>query len=310
MSHIPARLVRAALSFPGPNLLGSFNATSIPGPFDPSVDGTFGNQGGNAAFASVDNVAGVTGALQEFASNSSLNRSVQKLALPRRNGHPPSWVGIAADSAIHSCDLWMGGRKDDGSRHRIAPGLPLIGLDDDDSFALVSIPVGLPFFAPSGTDNAGHDVQRGGGTTLFGGWPLRLELGYGCLPPRETRVRAPYVAHFVASMAAASSRFLWVCCDGRRRVDITLYSSNVTTTLAAVEDCSTRKDTTTPNANVDIITPVGLPVDDAGNLTAVLTSGTPQTFSFYGNSMNVLRISLSQITNSAFVQCRVKAYDD
>ncbi len=297
---------KATLAFPGVNQAGAYFESAISGyPVEPNVDGLTGNRGGGAVFASVDNVNAITQTMYGLRSGTDVSGAMVKLAIPEKDGMRPAWIGIDPASAIHTADLYLGGRTDQASRIRISPGNPALGEWRDD-FVLVSIPNGLPRYTPANNVSA-HDFVPLPNTA--GGWPLRLEIGYGCAKPWRAPYRSAYIASYFAQIAASGSRAFMFCADGRKRVDI-IATSSVSTTTITVENWTSRKETNVGPSLGDTNMITLLPMLDDGSTSDTLTAGQVKTWSFYGNPMDVLVVNASQTTAQSNVSIKIKAYDD
>lgn len=282
------QLHKITLAFPGLSSGGTFHRSGIPGP--------------EALAGFVTSVNDETALAAYQITNPKLVAS--RVVFPKVSRHQLRYIGIAPDSAIHSADVALLGRGDDLNRFRVSPGNPIIGCKDVDS-ALVTIPVPLIGIALPLANQAAHDYVNAPGTTASG-WPLRLELGYGEIIPIRSPKRAVYSARFIFSPGVGQSRDMYICTDGRTRVDVEVVTSALTTTLTAFSVVST-KVSGSPQGDTGTLVP--LPLDDAGSLSLPVTPSAPLIASFYGNPIPVLNLNIAQATNAAVVQVNVRAYD-
>lgn len=237
-------------------------------------------------------------------------RAARRMAIPKINGQPPIAIAIAPDSAIQSCDLAVGGSHTESTRHRISPGNPFIG-DLDADFATVTLPNSIPSIVQGDRLAIWDSVDINGA----GSFPLRLELWYGALPVR-TVFRAPYVASFIAEISPdsdATERDLYVCVDGRQRVDVVMFdatgSGSNTFSCYAVEPF--KKSSPSNYEDDDMMTL--LPLNAAGDTAVAISQNENNAtrVSFNGTPMTVLRIRLIPDGSSGdTIHVRVKAYDD
>jgi hypothetical protein len=289
---VVAHLQKQTLAFPIRNPNGTYVEAAIPGPVSRS----------NAVFASADAATFAT-YVQADAMASAI-----KLDIPRYKGQRCDYIGIAADSAIHSADIFLGGDSAESRRVRISPGNPLIGLIDDTDWCLISVPISFPAFSKDPA-SVGHDtvgsVNASGNETFL--WPLRLELGYGGIIPVRSPKRAAYAGHFLANQAAADTRSFYICVDGRTRVDVFVKTTAGTSTLSA---WNMENFKVSGAADRDAATSFQLPLDDTGSLTLGATAAAPLALSFFGNPISILRLDVVQSVATGIIQVKVKAYDD
>ncbi len=293
MSH--GKIQRVTIGFPGLNEDGSTFIGGIPGP-EVSSGGVMSPEDRSTFIGN-----GITtGYIQDP------KKSYRKITLPKVRGMQLSYLGIAPDSAIHSADIALQGEGGAFLRGRISPGNPLLGCQDAD-WALVSVPNSLVGVPASSNSIVGHDIVgfRNAGASLdFGGWPLRLELGYGSILPVRSPERAVYVGHFLGTPASGQSRTFRICVDGRRRIDVACNSSGGTSTLTAFALESFK----TQNAPlIDTSTAFPLPLDDAGSTS--LAIGSALNVSFFGNPISILELVVAQTVATGVIQLHVKAYD-
>jgi hypothetical protein len=155
-----------------------------------------------------------------------------RLNIPRNSGL--RGIGIAPDSLIHTADLAIGGKHTEDGTFRISPGNPYIGSLDEYDFVDVTLPISLPSLAATNstaaTDGFAWDALPGNsGAGEIWQWPLRLELWYGDNPPIRQPFRAPMhaTARVILAAAAASRRILF-CVDGRRTASIDILPATST----------------------------------------------------------------------------------
>lgn len=233
-----------------------------------------------------------------------------------RSGHnmgPVNAIGISPDSAIHSCDIALAGRDGEVERRRVSPGNPLVGCLSDYDFAMVSLPNSIPSISNAlGNTVAFWDGDPSApisGGALAASWPLRLELWRGSIVPIRAHKRAAYIAHyFVNSAADTDTSDLYVCVDGRRRIDVTIYQDlgTVTVTMFGIE----ARKSSIPKLDATIAVPLAL--DGVGTLSAAVVGGVGQaqaTLSFDGNPITILQIHLAQSVAVGRTQIHLKAYD-
>lgn len=147
-------------------------------------------------------------------------------------------IGIASDSAFDCCDLSIGGRPDDSNRWRISYGNPLVGdfsdMDGNDIF-IVSLPTSVPLLdVGSGPSAAAFDVSPFSPTSpagTFVGFPLRLELWYGELPPVRSPYRSPLRAYFRMQPTATVPMDMTICVSGRRKIALHAFATTATATI-------------------------------------------------------------------------------
>ncbi len=250
-------------------------------------------------------------ALAAYLAAAATGYGNQVLPLPRKHGASPIAVSIAPDSAIYACDLSLGGSDGESQRHRISPGNPLLlGCSAPDSVT-VSLPTGIPVMTqPAGWalwDTQGISV---GGSTLYG-FPLRLEVWYGDtieMLPRSPQ-RAPYYARGFFNLVTSESRYFVVCVDGRRRIDISLYSfsgAGVTTVSAHSAFVTGSIVPYQEGANW-----IQLPLLDDGSTTDTVTGfDTGKTWSFNGNPMSLIRFTMARASNDSLSEVRITAWDE
>jgi hypothetical protein len=291
------QLERKTLYFGGRNQAGDLFACGVPGP---------ATDGGAITF-DADKAALVTAG---FWPTSTAQESYRKIDLVPRGADPISAICIAPDSAIHTCDIALVGLDGELERHRVSPGNPLVGIPAGAGFALVSIPNSIPLFTDTGAGVLHWDsakmVDGSGGHVV--GFPLRLEVWHGNLPPMRGPYRAGYFAHMLFAIASGASRSLRVCVDGRSRVDVVTNSSAGTSTIS-MQASEALKRTFTADTGAqrrDTWASFTLPVTDAGG-TSYTT--TPNIVSFNGNPMTALVINIAQTVADAIVQVKVKAWD-
>lgn len=209
---------KRTLRFGGSNLGGNAFQTNMPGPAAL----------GQLAFGSADaaTFAGLVVPLEQCS---------QKLAIANR-GSDVNCIAIAPDSAIHTCDLWIGGKDGEQSHYRVSPGNPFVGCLTESDYVVVTVPVSLPVLSIDlnvsvrTTWDAPPDPSG-----AVAGWPLVLELWRGAVTPIRGPYRAPYHACFGGTFADGSTtREFYVCLDGRRRVMCELLANPVAAAGAAV----------------------------------------------------------------------------
>ncbi len=285
-SPVHATIERKVLTFP--NLIGSaISGYSIPGP---SVEGsvvTSSNDALQAGFARAWDLA------------------ARRIEVPADTVA----IGIAPDSSLAMCDIAIGGRAGERERHRISPGNPYIGCPGADH-AYITIPNCPALYAHAPLYEVAADavvLETGG--SKFASWPLRLEVMRGTTVPMRQVQRAPMVANAyfedVDTTEASGVRGLLACVDGRRRLDVALYSTGGTTTFRAYAQEPVRS-TNAYDAAID----TQLELDDAGAVTVAVTTGTQAIISFYGNPMTVLRVTGTVGASNTSFQIRVRAWDD
>ncbi len=252
----------------------------------------------------------------------------QRIDLPPRamTEGPVTAICIAPDSAIHSCDIELAGKGGELHRHRVSPGNPLVGIEGDIDFALVSLPNMPPAIAIT---QAVTHVDLLWDSSLIalptvgtvGGWPLRLEIWRGDTVPLRQHWRAPYFARGLFLLQDAGSGqgsddgSFYVCVDGRRKVDVTVFCADATdkndftVSLYSVEPLYNRG----TNHNVDNFISIPLVLDIAGNTSQTITSVAPALFSFDGVPMTLLRVDVAIAAlageQRSIVGINVRAYD-
>jgi hypothetical protein len=228
-------------------------------------------------------------------------------------------ICIAADSAIHTCEIALVGKDGELFRHMVSPGNPLLGDLSEYDFALVSIPESMPSMALNSAivhwDTANTTVADG---SEIVGFPLRLELWRGDVLPMRVAKRAPYHAHAIYSLAPAEedaevARYLRVCVDGRRWIQVrgnigTGGSGSVSSLTLTAFGKFARKSNNAPT--VDGSVDVALALDDAGTLT---NTTWPFLLNFEGAPLTVLEIVLVALGGAGggqtFPQLHVAAWD-
>jgi hypothetical protein len=284
-----ASVTRRTIRFGGINLAGSVVYCGIPGP---ATDG-------GAVAASGDAARLTTSTYLPVNTSEQSSSRIDLLG----GGGPITAIGIAPDSAIHTCDVALYGRSGELERHRISPGNPLLGCRDDADFANISIPNAIPGVGGSSEEVAWDaTVQPGSGVM---GFPLRLEVWRGGLLPIRSPKRAGYFSHALFEFAAgAGDRSLLICVDGRRRVDVVANSLGGTSTLTC-NAWETIKAAGAPT--LDGILSVPLELTSAGVLSLAIGSG--KIISFDGNPMSILEVNVAQTVAAGVVQIKVKAWD-
>lgn len=230
----------------------------------------------------------------------------------RHANGPVTAIAIAPGSAIHTCDIALAGKNGEVERHRISPGNPLIVPLDGVDFAMVSIPNAIPSLSNALGSNVafwdGDPAAPISGGALAASFPLRLELWRGDVVPLRTNKRAGYYAHYFCSQADTDTTDLYVCVDGRQKIDVTLYQDLGTSTITmfAIEAMKGSV------PKLDIFSVVPLPLDSLGTLSAAVVGGAGQAqacYSFDGVPMTILKIHLVQSVSTGKAQLHVKAYD-
>lgn len=289
---------RVVIRFPGLNTKRNLFACGVPG---------IGAEGGKL-FIPAD--AGTFSALAPNAAEDSYVR----IDLPKRGSGdgPVRGIGIAPDSAIHTCDIAIVGKDGDTQRHRISPGNPLLGTIYENDFAYVSLPNSIPGLTYNPVNNLSifadaSDVINVDGVQYVG-WPLRLEVFRGDVLPVRSPYRAAYKAHCLAHLdliAETDVRYLYFCVDGRRRIDvIAIGNSSQAVTITA--DSIEAKLGIATLLDLDLVTPLVL--DDIGS-TSLTFNSTPKIISFYGNPITILRVTVSVPATTSDVNVLVKAWD-
>lgn len=207
-------------------------------------------------------------------------------------------IGIAADSAIPSCDISLSGAEDDANRYRISPGNPALGLSmDDHSYITVSLPQSMPQLpvTPQTYLWDGYLVNSPSG--LCWGIPLRLELYYNGMSPQRVTRRAPiHGSARLVNQTAVSAVGMYVYVEGRRHIQFVAKCSSATCTLQvfAVDLVST---TATPRVDTSSIT-TGSPI-----ISGALSAGVPLVFNMVNaaneQDINPFRLVIAQITDTA-----------
>lgn len=246
-------------------------------------------------------------------------------------------ISIAPNSHIATCDLWLAGLESDYQRYQISTGNPFIGGSSPTSdFAVVSIPNSVPPISSGSAvpqllfwDGADESVKRANdaGTTVgkVNGFPLRLEVWRASdinlrdrdawELPRNIR-RAPLVAHGVLVLDAGgvATGSLYVCVDGRRRIDIQVNSEDANgagTIKAYAVEAFKQVGASVLGPNVDRATETQLALQSDGTMNVAVVANTTQIFSFNGNPITVLKVQItSTYAGSEAYQIRVMAWDD
>jgi hypothetical protein len=264
---------RSTLRFGARNSDGTLAWCGVPGP---------ASTGGAATTDGGDGLAALG-----FANTAE--QAALRLSIPKRGGMFPSAISIAPDSAIHACDIALGGQNGEVHRHRISPGNPLIGNIAAD-FAMVTLPNAMPGIIHSATTIQwdASVVPTTGFTAGNAQWPLRLELWYGGLPIRGI-YRAPYTAYGIfRTTGSAQERAMNVCVDGRKRVDVHLVCDGITNGLVTMQAWSMEAWKIASQPTVDGAYPTLLVLNDNGDTTLTLDPTTnilTSTVSFFGNPM-------------------------
>lgn len=264
-----------------------------------SVDGGFVSLAGDA-----------TPLASYLTAKNAYALSSRQLMLPKRNGMAPSAISIAPDSAIHACDVSLGGDGGDVTRHRVSPGNPLIGNLDADR-AAVTLPFAVPVLAVTSGETLFSDATISPISGVdYGLFPLRLELWYGGLPIRGI-YRAPLAAYALfGSTGTDVNRDFTVCVDGRKRIDVKMIVDGITNGAATLK-CFSMDAYKSTTALADLPINKQLELNDDGDtsiLVDVTTGVESTTVSFFGNPMTFLRVNLT-ITD-AIVHVIVRAMDD
>ncbi len=278
---------RRTVRFGGRNLTG---AVSYCG--SPSLAG--------GAVAPGPDVAALTAS--GYLPTNTLEQASQRLDLQPKGGHSIRGIGIAPDSAIHSCRVVLAGKNGETDTHQISPGNPLLGCLDGYDFAYLSLPNSIP-----GIANADGVTWDGAPNGSLDGYPLRLELFRGDVLPMRSHKRAPYFAHAIFEIAASGTRILYVCVDGRERVDVIVNGSAGVSTIT-IDAIEARKVTAQPL--VDNLMAKALEVDDVGNTSFIAATGSNCSIvSFQGNPITIMAVNIAQTSATGIVQVKVKAYD-
>jgi hypothetical protein len=235
-------------------------------------------------------------------------------------------IAIAADSAIACCDLFVGGTGTK-NRFRIAPGRPLI-MDMSAHGDVYVSPVtvlasvaGLGFAAPNYADWQRQSVIWDGTETDISpppaltsihanSWPLRLEVHRGGVGIVD-RKRAPYRANLRFSTDIANgvsqandSAILYVCVDGRVRIDVHFWLDTIATGTPTYKIDAIEGFNNDARPNFGQAQPYSLVA--ATTLPAV----TVVTKSFIGNPMSIIRAQVSNVGNGCTGTIRVDAWDE
>lgn len=219
-------------------------------------------------------------------------------------------VAIAPDSVIQCCDIRLMGVAGEVGRHRVSPGNPLLGVGDA-IYATVTIPNGIPFFLVTDAHIFFNAMQFAAGNSELPnaravGWPLRLELWRGMLPPLRQNIRAPMFAHGILRHAnGTDNRTVIACVDGRRRIDIIVYPEGHNVIISAESLHSVKH--VPPNAQQDAVDSEAMLINGAA--TATTNDGVPLTLSFEGNSLTFIRFTLDP-SAAGYTQVKMVARDD
>lgn len=193
--------------------------------------------------------------------NVVFSRSVQ--------GFPLTGISLAPDSPISDCDIWLADVTSDIKRFRISNGNPFVGDVSDQSNLFVSLPYCPPAPAVTATVNMwdGSAVQDATSGKVFSS-PLRLEFWYGDQPPPMRQTARPiYSARVRINYVAPGNGSLYVLTQGRSRVQATVVTGDVLSTLA-IQGIVTEADI--PGGNfVDVI--------QVKQISAAAAAGNPVT---------------------------------
>lgn len=302
MSH--GSVERKTLRFPGKNTFGDVVACGVPGPAS-SGGAAVSRDGTESAYVNPADVAGV------------------KITLPldTNTKGPVVAIGIAPDSAIHTCDISLGGKDGEGERHRISPGNPLLGCMTEADFAIVTIPNAVAGIVLDASQvawdavNAPLPGDTPGEIFLVPGYPLRLEIWRGGVAPIRSPKRAGYFAHAVLNLhsvggGGAVDKDFFVCVDGRSKIDVTV-SVDVAVIEVTMYSVEAAKVSGALESTQDDALYVPLALDESGVLVAAVAAGSAQIFSFNGNPITLLRVNVS-VAGGGFdvnAQIHVRAWD-
>lgn len=224
-----ANIQRVEIRFPFIDGSGLYRAGAIPGPVDP-----YGQ------YVVLTQTGPTRDATQGGESVS------QRISVP--NSDRLRAISISPDSAIHSCDIALGGRVS-GNRVRVSPGNPLLGSLDGHDFFAVSVPVSIPLITALAANNFVWDsVIVGQGPATSWAVPLRLELWYDDFPSVRGSQRASYHATARATLSVGQTVDFYVCTDGRGRVVADVNPGGTTTSLTVL-GVSPIHNTVTPAAD-------------------------------------------------------------
>lgn len=138
-------------------------------------------------------------------------------------------IGISPDSHIHSCGISLPETLNEG--RTISPGNPLLiehqpASHTFDAFTRVDVRAVSP---PDGLVSGWEAVLTPDQSNISVlGFPLRLELYYGVIPPRSQH-RAPLHASWLVTTAPNKTATFVVCVDGRRRIEIEMLGKTAGT---------------------------------------------------------------------------------
>lgn len=221
-------------------------------------------------------------------------------------------IGIAPDSIVHSCDIWIAGRNGAPDRHRVSPGNPYIGCPEAD-YVIVTVPNSIPALSTSFQYEAWSEhipaYSLGAGTQVPG-FPLRLEImrGGGVVPMRAP-VRSPQFerAAFIDVDTGENGgvRDFYVCVDGRKQIRVTISnggSGDCTVQCWAWEGMPSNDDT-------DDATLIPLALDDAGATSLTIATGIVDMISFDGAPITILQVRVTAAANNANIFVTVGAWD-
>lgn len=264
-----------------------------------------------AAFGGRQSLAGDAAAITTagIASHDSARVS-QRIELAPRGF---SAIAIAPDSVISCCDIALGGDAGEVMRHRISPGNPLVGCLDEIDFALVSIPISIPLKIDESSIVALDSVNIGlsEADLPFRGFPLRLELWRGSVFPMRVDRRAPWSGYAIVANMGGGAKQVYVCVDGRRRVDVIVAPdtdgpTTVTVSLFAID--AVASDVSGQDDPLEI----PLELDSSGSTTLPATLAAPLVLSFDGNPMTGILVDVTNPvggTTAGPVHVHVRAWD-
>lgn len=285
-------IIRRTLTFPGRSpVADQIVACAIPGP----------SWVGGVGYAPAD-VATFEPAPDAIVAQ-RWDKSVRRIELPV-NGCLPSAIALAPDSPIAEFDIAFRGDGGEMERHRVSAGNPFVGVPEGADFAQVSIPDSIPVLDATAStaiywDGVNLPNEDGESPARVIGWPLRMEMWFGDVPPIRSHLRAAHIAHAIMS-TAETTRLLYVCVSGRKRVSVIATAATGTISCFAIGGI---KDTNHPT--IDTAHEIQLPLNPAGDLTLSLTA-TPRIIEMNAVSRPLLKVN---VTATGTVQVHVRAED-
>jgi hypothetical protein len=233
-----------------------------------------------------------------------------KILIPQKHHTqgPVRAIGIAPDSLIHTCDVSILGKGGEMDRQRCSPGNPvLVSSDAEADFALIAILSSIPPLTDNGSakDATGIDASVIGQideANVFG-YPLRLEIWRGDIPPMRVHTRAAMVAEGCGEIvfedndwANTSARTFYLCTDGRKSMSIQIEATQGQCSI----ECFAREAHKTPggSADVDHGSRVQMVLDDAGSTSLSMDaagSADPisRSIQFSGSAPTLLEIKVT-----------------